>query len=250
VLAVWAGDDGLGGRATVHEKLLPVLPDPGPARARIHQAFVERTSSAPAGSELQFAAAQGAIGTAPDVGWLRAKLSGDLWAGVELDSGLRWKILQRLTSLGAVDLAELDAQLALENDAKSQLAHAWCHARLPDPAAKAWAWQRFTGEQDATNYEVEAIGTGFWQSENPDLVTGYVDRYFDELPATTAVRAGWGLADGALFFYPITVISEHVLERTDRLIADPALNPSLRRTLVDAGDELRCRLRTRDRFGR
>ena len=248
VLGTWAAEDGHGARAVVHEKLLPVTADPEAARARIHQAFLARVDSARPASELQFAAVQGAIGTAPEAAWLRGLLDGDLWPGIELDTGLRWKVLQRLTSLGDVDLDELDAALALHQDAKSEIAHAWCHARLPDAEAKAWAWQRFSGEVAASNYEIEAIGTGFWQSGREDLVGPYVDRYFDELPGTTAVRAGWGLADAALFFFPITVLSTHVLDRTDQLIAAPGVNPSLRRVLVDAGDELRCRLRARERY--
>jgi len=247
-LGIWAADDGHGARSTVHEKLLPLLTAPEDARRRIHQSFRERTDSAPAGSDLQFAAAEGAIGTAPDVAWLRSLLDGELWTGIELDAGLRWKVLQRLTSLGAVDLDELDRTLALANDAKSAIAHAWCRARLPEKEAKAWAWQRFTGDIAASNYEIEAIGTGFWQSGRDDLVDEYVERYFAEVPGTAAVRAGWGLADAALFFYPITVAAPAVLDRTDELIADPGLNPSLRRVLVDSGDELRCRLRARERY--
>ncbi|MFL6024925.1 MAG: ERAP1-like C-terminal domain-containing protein, partial [Marmoricola sp.] len=201
------------------------------------------------GSELQFAALHGAVGTAPDADWLHALLDGRQPGGIELDGGLRWRVLQRLATLGAADLEELDRVLEAEPDAKSQISHAWCHARLPHPAAKEWAWRHFTGEAPATNYEIEAIGTGFWQTGQDALVSAYADRYFDELAATTAVRTGWGLADAALFFYPITVVSEHVLDRTEALVADPDLNPSLRRVLVDAGDEVRCRLRARERFG-
>jgi len=248
-LGTWVGDDGNGARGVVHEKLLPVLADPDAARTRLHQAFLARTETAPPGSDLQFAAATGAIRTGVDVDWLRSLLGGDLWPGIELDSGLRWKVLQRLTSLAAVDLDLLDRELAADRDAKTEIAHAWCHARLPEAEAKEWAWQRFTGEATGTNYEIEAIGTGFWQTGRDDLVAPYVDRYFDELPSTTAVRAGWGLADAALFFYPITVLAERVLKRTDDLVSTAGLNPSIRRVLVDAGDELRCRLRTRERFG-
>ncbi|MGO4258937.1 aminopeptidase N [Marmoricola sp. RAF53] len=249
MLGVWAGDDGEGSRGTVHEKLLPVLRAPETARARLHAAFLERVGSAPAGSDLQFAAYQAAIGTAPEAFWLREVLGGDVPDGITADAGLRWRVFKRLASLGDTDVDELDRELAHENDAKTQVAHAWCRARLPEPDAKAWAWQRFTGEAVASNYEVEAAGTGFWQSGRDDLLDPYVERYFAELPATTKVRAGWGLADGAHFFYPITVLRQDVLDRTDALLADPDLNLSLRRMLTDDGDELRCRLATRARYG-
>ncbi|MFL6022230.1 MAG: aminopeptidase N, partial [Marmoricola sp.] len=199
-LGIWAGDDGHGARGVVHEKLLPVVRDAATAGARLHQALQHRVASAVPGSELQFAALHGAVGTAPDADWLRALLDGGQPGGIELDGGLRWRVLQRLATLGAVDLEELDRALEAEPDAKSQISHAWCHARLPRPAAKEWAWRRFTGEAPATNYEIEAIGAGFWQTGQDELVSAYADRYFDELAATTAVRTGWGLADAALFF--------------------------------------------------
>jgi aminopeptidase N len=247
-LGVWVGDDGEGTHGVVHEKLLAVVADPTSARTRLHDAFTARARSAPSGSDVQFAAVQAAISTAVDPAMLRAVLDGDLPSGLELDPGLRWRAFKRLASLGATDLDELDKALADDNDAKTQLAHAWCRARLPEPDAKAWAWQRFTGEVTASNYEIEAAGTGMWQSGRDELLAPYVDRYFDELPATTAVRTGWGLAGAAQFFYPITATTPGTLARTEALAADPDLNPSLRRVLVDAGDELRSRLESRRRY--
>ncbi|MCW2856291.1 MAG: Membrane alanyl aminopeptidase Metallo peptidase family [Marmoricola sp.] len=247
-LGLWAGDDGDGTRGAVHEKLLAVVRDPDDARARIHDAFLDRAFSAPQNSDLQLVAIQGALATATDPAELSSFLDRGLFPALEIDPGLRWRALKRLTSLGATDRDELDRALADENDAKTQIAHAWCRARLADPDAKAWAWQRFTGEVSASNYEIEAIGTGMWQTGHDDLLAPYVERYFDEVAGTTAVRTGWVLADAALFFYPITSITGTTLRRTDELIADEALNKSMRRVLIDAGDELRSRLRTRKRY--
>jgi aminopeptidase N len=249
-LGVWAGDDGEGTHGVVHEKLLAVVADPHSARARLHDAFTSRARSASPGSDVQLAAVQAAVSTAVAAEPLRGMLGGNLPPGVELDSGLRWRIFKRLASLGATDLDELDKTLADDNDAKTELAHAWCHARLPDADAKAWAWQRFTGEAPASNYEVEAAGTGMWQAGSEGLLTPYVEEYFTVLPTTPAVRAGWSLASAAQFFFPITVTTADTLARSDALIAEPDLNPSLRRVLVDAGDELRCRLESRRRYAR
>jgi len=241
-LGVWAGDDGEGTHHSVHLKLLAVVADAVDARRRLHDAFVARATSAPAGSGLQLAAAQAAVLTAPDPEPLRAILAGDWLPGLPVDAGLRWRAYKRLASLGATDLDELDKALAEDDDAKSRLAHAWCRARLPEPESKAWAWQRFTGEVSASNYEIEAVGSGMWQTGRDDLLTPYASRYFDELPGTTAVREGWVLGDAARFFYPITLTTDETLRRTDDLLADPDLNPTLRRVLVDAGDEVRRRL--------
>jgi aminopeptidase N len=249
-LGVWTGDDGEGTHNNVHDKLLPVVADPASAAARLFAAYRERAESAAPGSDLQLAAAQAAILCAPDPAPLRSLLTGEWLPGLEVDSGLRWRVLKRLTSLGDTDLDELDKELAEHTDAKTQLAHAWCRARLPAPEAKAWAWQRFTGEVPAGNSEIQAVGSGMWQTGRDDLLAPYAERYFEEVAGTTAIREGWGLADAAVFFYPITITTEETLRRTEALVADPALNPSLRRKLVDAGDQVRCRLETLRRYPR
>ena len=241
-LGVWAGDDGEGTHNTVHLKLLPVVPDAESARRRLYDAFLDRARSAEPGSELQLAAAQAATLSAPEPEPLRALLAGDLLPGLAVDAGLRWRAFKRLSSLAATDLDELDKVLAADNDAKSQLAHAWCRARLPEAESKAWAWQRFTGEVRASNYEIEAIGSGMWQTGRDELLAPYAERYFEELPGTARVREGWVLGDAARFFFPITFTTEETLRRTDALLAAGDLNPTLRRVLVDAGDEVRRRL--------
>jgi aminopeptidase N len=241
-LGGWAGDDGEGTHNSVHLKLLPVVADSLSARQRLHEAFLARAVSAPPGSELQLAAALGAVTNATRPDPLRALLAGDWLPGLAVDSGLRWQAFKRLASLGATDLDELDKALSEDNDAQTQLAHAWCRARLPDADAKAWAWQRFTGEVAASNYEIGAIGGGMWQTGREDLLAPYAVRYFDELPGTTAVREGWLLGDAARFFFPITLTTEDTLRRTEHALAEPTLNPTLRRVLVDAGDEVGRRL--------
>ncbi|HET7684053.1 MAG TPA: aminopeptidase N [Marmoricola sp.] len=239
MMAYWTSYDGDGTRGVVHQKLLPVVARPEEARARLNQAFRTRVATAPPGSELQLTAYRAAVSTESDATVLESALSGELPDGLELDDDLRWRLLRRLTTLGATDLDQLDRQLAVADNAHNQLAHHWCHARLPAAEAKAWAWQRFTGEATASNYETEAVGTGFWDGSQAALLAPYVDRYFDELPGTTEVRAGWALADAALFFYPITALSAETLARSDELAADPALDPSLRRILLDSGDQVR-----------
>src|SRR3712207_9312727 len=62
--------------------------------------------------------------------------------------------------------------------------HARAHASLPEVDAKAWAWSCFTGEVDLPNYELEAVGIGFWRGGQADLTEPYVERYFADLPGT------------------------------------------------------------------
>ena len=159
------------------------------------------------GGSLQLAAFQIQVAAADDVALLRDWLaSGDaLPDGVVVDLDLRWRILLRLAKLGGVDRDQLAAALAEEPTAVSQVEHAKALASLPDAEAKAWAWQRFTGEVEVPNYELEAIGLGLWQVGQERLTDPYVARYFDEVLATTEVRSGQMLARGDQRLLPALV---------------------------------------------
>jgi len=224
----------------------------GPASlGRLHLAARARDTTAAPGSELQLAAFQLAVRTCANPEVLRGWLTGaQLPTGLEVDLDLRWLILVRLADLGAIDRAELYRHLDVERNAESHVAHIRAVCSLPDPAAKAWAWQHFTGELDAPNYDLEAAALGLWRPGQEELTEPYVERYFTEVPGTVAVRSGWVLAEAAGNFFPRTSLSESTLGRAHELAADESVDPSIRRAVVDQADVLGRRLRTLQTFGR
>ena len=232
-------------------EVVPVAVDPAAALARVHDVAMARAATSPAGSTLRLAAFHAQVFASTDVAALRGWLAGgdELPDGVEVDVDLRWRILVRLAVLGAVDRDELAAALAAEPTAVSQVEHAKALASLPDAEAKAWAWQRFTGEVVVPNYELEAIGRGFWRLGQHDVTEPYVARYFDELPATAQVRTGWMLGDAALAFYPRSAIADDTVEQARALLARADLDPVLRRSVIDETDDLERRLAVVKEFG-
>jgi aminopeptidase N len=235
--------------AWVYGWVVPLQPDPAAALAQLHEAAREKVASSAPTSEEQLAAFRAAIATASDAGLLKTWLDGDeLPEGIPLDADLRWRILVRLATLGAVDLAELDRQLEAEPSAVAKIQHAGAHASLPDADAKAWAWGCFTGETNLPNYELEAVGLGFWRGGQEELTAPYVERYFAELPDTVQARSGWVLADAAEHFFPRTSMTADTLARCEALIADGDLDPSIRRRLVDEADTLRRKLAVLGRY--
>jgi aminopeptidase N len=230
----------------VLRKVVPLTADPAAAQRRVHAAALTRASSATAGSTLQLAAFQVAVDAADDAGLLRSWLGGErVPQGVEVDLDLRWRVLVRLATLGQVDRAELQAALDAEPTARSRVEHTRAVASLPDAEAKAWAWQRFTGEADVPNYELEAAGTGMWRGSQAALLEPYVERYFADLPGTAETRSGWVLADTTTWFFPTTSETEETLTRARQLMESPDLDLSIRRRLVDLTDELGRRLAVR-----
>ncbi|QIG43267.1 aminopeptidase N [Nocardioides anomalus] len=229
--------------AWVYGWVLPLQADPAAATARLHEAALSRLASSAPESEEQLAAFRAAIATASSPTALETWLSGrDLPDGVGLDVDVRWRVLVRLATLGAVTLAGLDEQLAAEPTAAARVEHARAHASLPSAEAKAWAWTAFSGELKLPNYELEAVGLGFWRGGQEELTGPYVERYFAELPGTVEVRSGWVLADAAEHFFPRTALSPDVLARAEALAADPDLDLSLRRRLADQADVLARKL--------
>jgi aminopeptidase N len=223
--------------------------DPAAALARVHGTALATLERAEPGSTLQLSAFQAAASSCADPGQLRSWLDGRVLPdGLEVDLDLRWRILVRLATLGETDRPELDAALAAEPTARSQVEHARATASLPDAEAKAWAWQRFTGEVDVPNYELEATGLGMWRVGQEELTAPYVARYFEELPGTVSVRSGWLLADAAESFFPLTALDDDTLARARALIGREDLEPSLRRQVVDRTDELERRIAVRRRF--
>ena len=214
---------------------------------RLHRAATERLAAQRPGSELQLSALRAAITSSTDAGQLRGWLDAPP-AGIDPDLALRWRILTRLAALGAIDRAGLRAAYDAEptGEARIQLTAALCS--LPDAEAKAYAWSVFTGATDLPNYEVEAAAAGMWRGGQEELWAPYVDRYFTDLPGTAAVRSGWVLAEAAEAFFPALSIDERTLAAARALIAEPELDNTIRRRLVDASDDLARKLATRNAF--
>ncbi|WP_028652074.1 aminopeptidase N [Nocardioides halotolerans] len=237
--------------AWVYGWVVPLQPDPQAAVAALHAAARDRLASAAPDSEEQLAAFRAAIATATDTGLLTSWRDGAaLPDGIPLDVDLRWRVLGRLATLGAVDVAELDRELEAEPGAVAKIRHAGARASLPSAEAKAWAWSCFTGETDLPNYELEAVGLGFWRGGQEELTEPYVERYFADLPDTVRKRSGWVLADAAEHFFPRTSTSRETLARCEALIADGDLDLSIRRRLVDEADTLERKLAVLEAYRR
>jgi aminopeptidase N len=244
-------DDGVGFTLSwALGAVVPLAADPESARSRMHDVAARRVASAPAGSTLQLSAFRAQVSASSATDELRGWLGGaSLPDGLVVDLELRWRILYRLAVAGAAGRDELAAALADEPTAISQVWHARALAAIPDAEAKAWAWQRFTGEVDVPNHELEAVGTGLWQLGQEQLTDPYVARYFEDLPATAEVRGVQMLAAVASGFYPVLAVSEDTVARAHTLLADPDLHSTLHREVVDGTSDLEHRLAIKQRYG-
>ncbi|MGW0764997.1 aminopeptidase N [Streptomyces sp. NPDC002676] len=171
---------------------------------------------------------------------------GTVPGGPELDPELRWRILARLAVLGATDEAAIAAELERDPSATGQEGAARCRAALPDPEAKAAAWEAMFSRDDLSNYLFTATAQGFWQPEQAELVRQYVPRYYQDVVALAA-RRGPAIAQaaGRTAFPRHAVDAEH-LALGEACLRDAEPVTALRRKLVDELDDLARALRVRE----
>ncbi|MFE7617640.1 aminopeptidase N [Streptomyces sp. NPDC057496] len=182
--------------------------------------------------------------TQPDTihDWLT---NGTVPGGPELDPELRWRILNRLSVLGAADEATIAAELEQDPSATGREGAARCRAAFPTPEAKAAAWQAMFHDDSLSNYLFTAVAQGFWQPEQDDLVRDYVPRFYPEATALAA-RRGPAIAEAAgRHAFPAHAIGPENLRLGEQALDDEALTPALRRKLVDQIDDLRRALTVR-----
>jgi aminopeptidase N len=230
-------------------KVASLSPDPRSALRAVHEACASRLATAPPGGHVQLAAFRGAVTSSLDAGLLRRWLGGDgLPEALELDTDLRWLVLVQLAALGDAGQAELTTELEAEPTSRTRVEFARAMASRPTAEAKAWAWQRFTGEADASNYELEAVGLGFWRTAQEPLTRPYVDRYLAEVADAPARHSGWVLGDVVRSFFPLTALKTAVLARAESVAATDGLDATVRRGLLDQADELRRRIAVREKY--
>ncbi|MGW0965428.1 aminopeptidase N [Streptomyces sp. NPDC002516] len=170
---------------------------------------------------------------------------GTVPGGPELDPELRWRILGRLSVLGAVDDAVIEAELVQDPSATGQEGAARCRAALPDPQAKAAAWDAMFAGDDLSNYLFTATAQGFWQPEQTHLLHEYVERYWADAVAV-AERRGPAMAEAAgRWAFPSCVVTPETLALGEDCLRDADPIPALRRKLTDQLDDLARALRVR-----
>ncbi|MET7750677.1 aminopeptidase N [Micromonospora sp. NPDC005367] len=208
--------------------------------ALIAEACATLLRGAPSGGSLQLAAARGLISATIDsdllVGWLAGR---GVPAGLSVDAELRWAVLRRLVVLGGAGEPEIAAEAAADRSAAGAEQAARCRAALPDADAKRAAWEIVVSNMELSNRLVEAAAEGFWQPEQAELTSPYVDRYFADMPATARLRTPWTADRVASLAFPRYAVAQPTREAAAALLARDDLTPGLRRVVTDADDDLR-----------
>ena len=186
------------------------------------QALLDLAKQAPAGSDMQFQLISayltyGVEGDSAFADTVRGLLSGSLvLEGLELDNNFRWSLVRALSSINAIDEADIQQELERKDTTENREFALAARAARATAEAKAWAWNEAIHAEVLTNAQLESVAGGFASTPSQELAEPYVKEYFDS--------AEW------IWNHKTFHMAEALLEGLYPRYADPA-------TLVELGDK-------------
>jgi aminopeptidase N len=169
------------------------------------------------------------------------------------DKDFGWAVVRRSASLGHLDGAQIDRVASEDSSMSGHLSELRARAALPTESAKAWAWNQLYGESKLSNYEGLAVAEGFFdgygENDATELLRGYADRFFAELPGVPQRYGDMAAEKFVIAAFPHRVIEPAVADAARTAIASPDNTAGVRRSLTDALDRLDRALLAHQRFG-
>ena len=218
-------------------------------------ALWELAKAAEAGSDHQFQFVKffAAIASTHDhMAALRGLLDGGIALdGLEIDTDLRWELLQGLVVGAAAGEAEIAAELDRDATAKGQQAAARLRAAIPTEAAKRAAFDALAVASDAdvpSNEIQRSITMGFQHVADPSVLAAIVGPYFSSLERIWTSRSYQTAESFVIGLYPAPLASSLLADSTRAwLDANPEI-PALRRLIAEnlSGVERALRAQARD----
>ncbi len=153
--------------------------------------------------------------------------------GLVVDTDLRWQLLQALVAHGAADEAEIDAEFDRDATATGRRRAERARALIPAPEAKERAWQRAVHDDELPNAVNEAIIAGFQHPGQRHLLTGYVQRYFDEIDEVWQRRTSERAQPTVIGLFPSWAVRPETVQAADAWLAGD--HPPALRRLVSEG---------------
>ncbi|MET3510510.1 aminopeptidase N [Plantibacter flavus] len=206
--------------------------------SRVGDALWTLAQEAEAGSDAQFQFVKffAALASSPEHGeHLRALRDGSAaLPGLEIDTDLRWELLEGLVLLGLADGSDIDAALAEDNTANGAQAAARARATIPTVEGKRAAFDSVVEHDDQPNAIVRNVGLGFGHVIDPAVLQPLVEPYFAALTSVWESRS-YKIAEYIVEgLYPAALASTELRDRTRAWLEANADVPALRRMLVEA----------------
>ncbi|GAA4356496.1 aminopeptidase N [Angustibacter luteus] len=204
------------------------------------------TRSAEPGSDRQLALARTLVRIQQDTAALQAWQRGtDLPDGLTVDADLRWRVVHRLATLGAVDEDGIAAERERDRSTAGANFALTARAAMPTAAAKEWAWSSAVGGS-LSNHELVAVATGFWSADQAELLAPYVGRFAAEYPPFAKKQSTEMVQLFGRLMFPATVVADSTVQVAQALLDEADLPSSARRMVAEGRDEVQRGLRARN----
>ncbi|GAB4083828.1 aminopeptidase N [Myceligenerans cantabricum] len=236
-------------RTTLNQLVLAVreyvAPDARPAvLVRAGDRLAELARGAGAGSDLQFQLVKffAHLASTPEhVALLEGLLDGSVTLdGLEIDTDLRWELLEGLVLNGAAGEAEIAATLADDDTATGRQSAARARATVGTTEAKLAALESVVGDADAPNAIIRNTGRGFVHVNDASVLAPVMGPYLDAVLRVWEERT-YHIAEEIIEgFYPAPLASAELRDAVAAWLADHEdAAPALRRLVVEglAGTE-------------
>ncbi|RZU64864.1 aminopeptidase N [Microterricola gilva] len=193
----------------------------------------ELAQAAEEGSDVQFqlVKAFASLASTPEhVETVRALRDGVITlVGLEIDTDLRWELLEGLVLNNAASDADIDAALAADNTANGQQSAARARATFPTSAAKLAAFNGLVESDTAPNMIVRHTALGVVHTNDPAPLEALVAPYFAAIADLWQNRA-YAIAETIVVdMYPAPLASLELAEATTAWLAANPEVPALRR---------------------
>ncbi|WNV83218.1 aminopeptidase N [Umezawaea sp. Da 62-37] len=199
---------------------------------------LELVRAAEAGSDHQLAFANALAGSVLDDealavvrGWYDGS---DVLDGLEVDTDLRWRLLQALVAHGAAGLDEIAAEEGRDPTATGNRRAESTRALRPTVEAKDEAWDRAVNDDDIPNAVSEAIIGGISHVSQKELLAPYAARYFADVTGVWERRSSERAQSMVVGLFPAWSITPETVTASDEWLASAEHPPALRR-LVSEG---------------
>ncbi|WIE76556.1 aminopeptidase N [Curtobacterium sp. MCSS17_007] len=244
-------------RTTLSQLLLTARSYVAPAKVdatvrTVGDTLWQLAASAEAGSDAQFQFVKffAQIASTPEhVTTLQGLRDGSVTLqGLEIDTDLRWELLEGLVLAGAAGDAEVDAELAADKTASGEQAAARARATIPTAEGKLAAFSSLVDSAEAPNAIVRQTTVGFQHTNSPVVLEGLVSKYFDVLTRIWAERT-YHIADTIVSgLYPAPLASVELRDAANAWLDAHPETPALRRIVSEnlAGTERALRVQAAD----
>ncbi|MFJ3384203.1 MULTISPECIES: aminopeptidase N [unclassified Curtobacterium] len=244
-------------RTTLSQLLLTARNYVAPAKAdaairTVGETLWQLAASAEAGSDAQFQFVKffAQIASTPEhVATLSGLRDGSVTlSGLEIDTDLRWELLEGLVLAGAAGDAEVDAELAADRTASGEQAAARARATIPTAEGKLAAFSSLVDSDALPNAIVRQTTVGFQHANSPVVLEGLVAKYFDVLTRIWAERS-YHIADTIVTgLYPAPLASAELRDAATAWLEAHPETPALRRIVTEnlAGTERALRVQAAD----